>query len=106
MAQIKERSDCEDVHNIREALSSYCSGPGSKKYASVSCKTIKYETNFDAPDAHFDDAQVEKLEIRKKRVKTVKEPIKAKQSAIKLSQIRRRIELCMRKIILHFEMNL
>jgi hypothetical protein len=32
--------------------------------------------------------------------------MKTKQSAMKLSQIRRRIELCLREIILRFEMNL
>jgi hypothetical protein len=47
-----------------------------------------------------------KLEIRKKVVKIVKEPKKTKYYAMKLSQIRRRIELCMREIILRFEMNL
>jgi hypothetical protein len=36
-------------------------------------------------------------------VKTVEEP---KDYAMKLSQIRRRIELCMREIILRFEMNI
>jgi hypothetical protein len=41
----------------------------------------------------------------KKNLKTVKEP-KNKYCAWKLSQIRRRIELCMREIILLFEMNL
>jgi hypothetical protein len=46
-----------------------------------------------------------KLEIRK-IVKTVKEPEKTKYCAMKLSQIRRRIELCMREIILRFEMTL
>jgi hypothetical protein len=48
-----------------------------------------------------------KLEIRK-IVKTVKEPEKKpnKCCVMKLSQICRRIELCMREIILPFEMNL
>jgi hypothetical protein len=49
------------------------------------------------------------LEIKKtkkKKVEIVKDPIKTKQSVMKLSQIRRRIELCMREIILRFEMNL
>jgi hypothetical protein len=46
-----------------------------------------------------------KLEIRK-IVKTVKEPKTPKYCAMKLSQIRRRIELRMREIILRFEMNL
>jgi hypothetical protein len=32
--------------------------------------------------------------------------MKTKQSAMKLSQISRRIELCLREIILRFEMNL
>jgi hypothetical protein len=32
--------------------------------------------------------------------------MKTKQSGMKLSQIRRRIELCLREIILRFEMNL
>jgi hypothetical protein len=45
-----------------------------------------------------------KLEIRK-NVKSVKEPTKPK-SAMKLSQICRRKELCMRNIILRFEMKL
>jgi hypothetical protein len=44
------------------------------------------------------------MEIRK--VMTVEKiPEKPKQSAVKCSQIRRRIELSMREIILHFEMN-
>jgi hypothetical protein len=46
-----------------------------------------------------------KLEIQK-NVKTVKELIKTRKRAVKLSQIRRRIELCMKVIILRFEMNL
>jgi hypothetical protein len=45
-----------------------------------------------------------KLKIRKKNVIT--ERAVNNQSAMKLSQIRRRIELCMREIILRFEMNL
>jgi hypothetical protein len=49
--------------------------------------------------------RLKKLEILK-NAKTVKEPIKTKQSAMKLSQIRRRIELCMREIILRFKMDL
>jgi hypothetical protein len=47
-----------------------------------------------------------KLKIRKKNAKTVKEPMKTKKSAMTLSQIIRRIELCMRETILPFEMNL
>jgi hypothetical protein len=43
------------------------------------------------------------MEIRK-IVKAVKEPKKNKYCAMKLSQIHRRIELCMREIILRFEM--
>jgi hypothetical protein len=43
------------------------------------------------------------LEIQKK-LKIVKEPIKTEQSVMKWSQIRRRIELCMREIIFRFEM--
>jgi hypothetical protein len=48
-----------------------------------------------------------KLEIQK-IVKTEKEPKKKKNKyyVMKLSQIRRRIELCKREIILRFEMNL
>jgi hypothetical protein len=45
-----------------------------------------------------------KFEIRKKWESF--ERAGKKQSAMKLSQIRRRIELCMREIILRFEMNL
>jgi hypothetical protein len=47
-----------------------------------------------------------KLEIQEKNVETVKEPKKPKYCAIKLSQIRGRIKLCMREISLCFEMNL
>jgi hypothetical protein len=47
----------------------------------------------------------EKLEIRQ-NVKIVKEPKKPKQSAMKLSQIVRRIKFCMKERILPFEMNL
>jgi hypothetical protein len=36
---------------------------------------------------------------------TVKTPTKPEQNAVKWSQIRRRIELCIREIILRFEMN-
>jgi hypothetical protein len=51
--------------------------------------------------------RLKKFEIReKKNVKTVKEPSDENQRAMKLSQIRGRIELCMREIILSFEMNL
>jgi hypothetical protein len=46
-----------------------------------------------------------KLEIRK-NVKIMKDPIKTKQSSMKLSQIRRRIELCMREIILIWDQTL
>jgi hypothetical protein len=46
-----------------------------------------------------------KLAIRK-NVKPVKEPTKTKTESIKLSQIRQRIDICMREIILLFEMNL
>jgi hypothetical protein len=35
-----------------------------------------------------------------KKKKNVKEPMKTKMRALELSQIRRRIELCMREIIL------
>jgi hypothetical protein len=50
-----------------------------------------------------------KLESRKEIVKTVKKPEKknpTKYCAMKLSQICPRIELCMREIILRFEINL
>jgi hypothetical protein len=53
------------------------------------------------------DAQVEKVGNPKKKCKNWKSRrIKTKQSAMKLNQIRRRIELCLREIILRFEMNL
>ena len=42
--------------------------------------------------------RLKKLEIREKKVQIVKEPIKPKQSAMKLSQICGRIDLCMREI--------
>jgi hypothetical protein len=45
-----------------------------------------------------------KLETQK-IVKTVKEP-KKNYRAMKLSQIRQWIEVCMREVILRFEMNL
>jgi hypothetical protein len=50
----------------------------------------------------------EKLKIRKLIVKNVKEPKKTtpKQNVMKLSQIHRGIELCMRDIILRFDMTL
>jgi hypothetical protein len=51
----------------------------------------KYDANFDAPDAHFDelslfsDARAEKVQIReKKNVKTVKEPLKTKTESHKI----------------------
>jgi hypothetical protein len=47
-----------------------------------------------------------KLEIRKKSENWKSRRMKTKQSAIKLSQISQRIELCLREIILRFEMNL
>jgi hypothetical protein len=47
-----------------------------------------------------------KMEIRKKCENWKSRRMKTKESAMKLSQIRRRIELCMREIILRFEMNL
>jgi hypothetical protein len=47
------------------------------------------------------------MEIRKKKCENWKSRhMKTKQSSMKLSQIRRRIELCLREIILRFEMNL
>jgi hypothetical protein len=49
--------------------------------------------------------RAKKFEIRKKIGKAVKAD-KTKQSAMKLSQLRRKIELCMREIILWFEMDL
>jgi hypothetical protein len=49
--------------------------------------------------------QAEKVGNPKNIVKTVYEK-KNKYYAMKLNQIRRRIELCMREIILRFEMNL
>jgi hypothetical protein len=45
------------------------------------------------------------MEIRQ-HVTNANEPIKTKQSAMNLNQIRRKIELCLREIILRFEMNL
>jgi hypothetical protein len=47
-----------------------------------------------------------KLEIREKMWNWKSRWIKTKQSAMKLSQIRRRLELWLREIILRFEMNL
>ena len=68
-----------------------------------------YDTNFDAPDAHFDklclfnDAQTKMLEIRNMKVKLYgSEQCSAKD----WSQIRQRIELWMRQVILRFEMTL
>jgi hypothetical protein len=87
-------------------------------WAFLQCKTklllrIKYVTNFDAPDVPFDysslfsDAQVEKFGNQWEKMWNWKSRrMKTKLSAIKLSQIRRRIELCLREIILRFEMNL
>jgi hypothetical protein len=48
-----------------------------------------------------------KFEIRQKKYqkfKTFKTAQKTKQSAIKLNQIRRMVELCLKEIILRFEM--
>jgi hypothetical protein len=48
-----------------------------------------------------------KLEIQEKRDNWKSRRMITKQSAMKLSQIRRRIELCLKEIMLHcFEMNL
>jgi hypothetical protein len=52
----------------------------------------------------FSDAQVEKVGNPKK-VNTVKQLSDENQTTMKLSQIRRRIELCLEEIILRFEMN-
>jgi hypothetical protein len=48
----------------------------------------------------------EKLEIRKKSENWKSRRMKTKQRAMKLSKIRRWIELCLRDLILRFEMNL
>jgi hypothetical protein len=65
------------------------------------------------PDEHFDysslfsDAQVEKVENSGGGCENWKSHrMKTKQSAMKLSQIRRRIGLCLTELILRFEMNL
>jgi hypothetical protein len=70
---------------------------------SVYCFKLKCKTNFDAPDAHFDywslfsDAQVQKVgNPKKKNVKTERAVGWNPKSTMKLSQIRRRIELCLR----------
>jgi hypothetical protein len=44
----------------------------------------------------------QKLEIRKKKIKKGKRAKKAKSLAMKLNQIGRRIELCMREMIVSF----
>jgi site-specific recombinase len=65
-----------------------------------------YESIVESADAHFDylnlfsDAQAQKVGSPRKKVKTVKEPINTEENAMILSEIRRRIELCMREIIL------
>jgi hypothetical protein len=50
--------------------------------------------------------QVEKVGNPQQKMWKMKEPSDENQSAMKLSQIRRRIELCLREIILRFKMNL
>jgi hypothetical protein len=50
--------------------------------------------------------QLKKLEIRKKNCENCVRAEKTKYCAMKVSQIRRRIELCMREIIHRFKMNL
>jgi hypothetical protein len=75
---------------------------------------ILYVNNFDAPDAHFNhsslfsDAQVEKVGNPEKKIceNSKSHRMKTEESAMKLNQIRRRIELCLREMILRFEMNL
>jgi hypothetical protein len=47
-----------------------------------------------------------KLEIRKKNVKTERAVGRKPNSVMKLSQIRQRIEICLRDLSLRFEMNL
>jgi hypothetical protein len=69
-----------------------------------------YNTNFDAPDAHFNCSSLfsgtqAEVPNSKKNAKIVKAG-KTKYCAMRLSQMRRRTELCMRNIILCFEMNL
>jgi hypothetical protein len=51
----------------------------------------------------FSDVQVEKVEIKKKIENLKSHLMKTKQSAMKMSQIRRRIELCLRYLLFfHF----
>jgi hypothetical protein len=74
------------------------------------CKTNTYQ--FNALDAHFDylclfgGTQAEKVGHPKKNCENCIRAEKTKYCAMKFSQIRQRIELCMREIILRFEMNL
>jgi hypothetical protein len=68
--------------------------------------------NFDAPNAHFYytslfcDAQVEKVGNPGGKKSKLKEQSYENKSVMKLSQIHRSIELCLREITLCFEMNL
>jgi hypothetical protein len=72
----------------------------------------QHDTNFDAPDTHFDklslfsDAQAAKVGNPKNNSENCIRAEKTKHFAMKLIQIRRRIELCMRETIIRFEMNL
>jgi hypothetical protein len=52
------------------------------------------------------DAQVEKVENPEKMWKLKEPPDENQQSAMKVSQIRRRIDLCLTEIILRFDINL
>jgi hypothetical protein len=54
----------------------------------------------------FSDVHAEKVgnPENQKPLETVKKPIKTKTRAMKMSQICLRIKLCMREIILRFEM--
>jgi hypothetical protein len=63
-----------------------------------------YNINFDASDNLFSDAQAEK--ILNLKCYDCKDPFKKPHKAVKWSQIRRRLELCMKEKILRFEMNL
>jgi hypothetical protein len=79
--------------------------------AEASIQRLKCK-NFDAPDAHFDlsrlfcHTQVTKVKNPKQKCKNCERADKSKHSAMKLSQVRRGIELCMREIIPRFEMKL
>jgi hypothetical protein len=84
-----------------------------KWLSSATCKTntltiLLHQMRISTTQVSLVMPRSKKLEIRKKKkCENCKSRwMKTKQSAMKLSEIRRRIKLCLREIILRFEMNL